>query len=160
MSDFRVEKAKAAAILTLSNGATVWGCFFVSGLNAAQTGPERVSDVLNAEEGFFPFEVIGPNGARTALYHRRHVMTVALENHNEPGEEPGYDVAPRVWVSMLLSDGSQVSGAVRVYCPPGHARLSDYARTAETFRYLETSTDTLLVNIAHVVELVETEEHD
>ena len=160
MSEFRVEKGKAAAILTLSSGATVCGCFFLAGLNAAQSGPERVGDLLNAEEGFFPFEVTGPRGAQTVLYHRRHVMMVSLENHREPEAEPGYDVALRLWVSMLLSNGSRVSGAVRVYCPPGHERLSDYARTPDTFRYLETSADTLIVNIGHVIELVETEEHD
>jgi hypothetical protein len=158
MSEYRVEKTKAAAILTLSNGAIVCGCFFVAGSSATHEGPERIADVLNAEEGFFPFEVIGPEGTRTALYHRCQVMLVALENDREPQGDPGYAVATRRWVSMLLSNGSRVSGAVRVYRPPGRDRLSDYARSRETFRYLETPTDTLLVNIAHVIELTETEE--
>ena len=87
-------------------------------------------------------------------------MTVSLEDQREPQWDPGYPVAARRWVSMLLSNGTRVSGAIRVYTPPGHERLSDYARTPETFRYVETPVDTLLVNIAHVIELVETDEHE
>ena len=160
MSEFRVEKVKAAAILTLSNGTTVCGCFFLAGSSATHSGPERVADVLNAESGFFPFEVSGPLGPTTALFHRAHVIAVTIENHREPQIDPGYVVAARRWVSMLLSNGSRVAGAVRVYTPPGHERLSDFARAPETFRYLETATDTLIVNIAHVIELVETEEQE
>ena len=160
MSEYRVEKTKAAAILTLSNGSTVCGCFFTATANVTHSGPERVADVLNAESGFFPFEVSGPSGPQTALYHRAHVVMVTIENHREPQGEPGYIVAPRRSVSMLLSNGLRVSGEVRVYSPPGHERLSDYARIPEMFRYLETPADTLIVNVAHVIELVETEEHE
>lgn len=160
MSDYRVEKTKAAAILTLSNGSVVCGCFFTAGSSPTHGGPERVADLLNGEQGFFPFEVSGPHGPLTALYHRSHVVTVTIENQREPQVDPGYNVARRLWVSMLLSNGTSVSGAVRVYSPPGHERLSDYARATETFRYLETATDTMIVNIAHVIELVETDEHE
>jgi hypothetical protein len=158
MSEFRVEKAKAAAILALSNGATVCGCFFIAGSSATHHGPERIADVLNAEEGFFPFEVTGPRGPMTALYHRSHVVMVTIENRREPQGDPGYSVAARRWVSMLLSNGTRLMGAVRVYTPPGHERLSDYARAPGAFRYLETESNTLIVNIAHVIELVETDE--
>jgi hypothetical protein len=158
MSEFRVEKAKAAAILALSNGATVCGCFFIAGSSPTRHGPERVADVLNAEDGFFPFEVTGPRGLVTALYHRAHVVMVTIENRSEPEGDPGYSVAARRWVSMLLSNGTRLTGAVRVYTPPGHERLSDYARAPGAFRYLETGTNTLIINFSHVVELVETEE--
>lgn len=158
MSEFRVEKAKAAAILTLSNGAKVGGVFFVAGSSATHAGPERIADVLNAEDGFFPFEIDGPGGPQAVLYHRAHVVTVALVNNGEPQRDPGYAVATRRFVSMLLSNGSRVTGAVRVYRPQGRDRLSDYARAPETFRYLETPGGTLIVNVAHVVELMETEE--
>jgi hypothetical protein len=88
------------------------------------------------------------------------VIAVTIENHREPQIDAGYTVARRAWVSMLLSNNSRVAGAVRVYTPPGHERLSDYARAPEAFRYLETATDTLIVNTEHIIELVETEEHE
>ena len=58
---------------------------------------------------------------------------------------------------MLLSNGSRLTGLVRVYCPRGHDRLSDYTRADETFRYLETADALLVVNFRHVLELSEVE---
>jgi hypothetical protein len=52
-----------------------------------------------------------------------------------------------------------VSGWVRIYLPEGHDRLSDWARHSVIFQYLETSDQTtLLVNIAHVIEVREAPE--
>ena len=43
------------------------GCFFLAGSHATHMGPERVADLLNAETGFFPFELPGEVGSRTVL---------------------------------------------------------------------------------------------
>jgi hypothetical protein len=59
---------------------------------------------------------------------------------------------------MLLSNDQTVEGRVRVYRPAGRDRLSDYARLAEMFRYVETDEATLIVNFAHIVELREISE--
>ena len=64
LSEFRVEKSRAEATLTLSNGASVRGCFFVAGSSRTHAGPERVKDVLNGETGFFPFEVTAAGRTR------------------------------------------------------------------------------------------------
>src|SRR3972149_2794509 len=74
MSEYRVEKRREAAELTLPTGAPVAGYFFLSGSSHHHTGPERVGDVLNVDTGFFPFESeIG----ETALYNRAPVLTAA-----------------------------------------------------------------------------------
>ena len=44
---------------------------------------------------------------------------------------------------------------MRVYRPEGYNRLSDWARDADLFCYVETGATTLLVNIAHVIEVSE-----
>lgn len=155
VSEFRVEKTRMPAVVALANGATVAGFFFVSGSSATHLGPERVADVLNAEEGFFPFDVEEAGGARTVLLNRAQVRTVALEGHDEPRRDPGYEVATERPVSMLLSDGRRVAGTVRVYRPQGRDRLSDWARAPETFRYLETADGTLIVHVAHIIEVFE-----
>ena len=49
----------------------------------------------------------------------------------------------------------RVAGMVSVYRPAGHDRLSDFAHVELPFRYLETSDHTLIINTAHIVELVE-----
>ena len=157
MSEFRIEKRRTEAALTLSTGAVARGCFFLSGSRANKSGPERVADLLNAEGGFFPFEVTGEQGARTVLYNKSQVVEVALlQDEREPQLDPGYTLATERQVRILLSTGHAVVGRVRIYRPEGRDRLSDYARTPEMFRYVETPEGTLILNSAHIVELRET----
>jgi hypothetical protein len=155
-SQFRVEKARNTGILLLSSGTSVQGSFFVAGSSATHAGPEHVSDVLNEEPGFFPFEVVCADGAtRTVVYNRDHVVHVALEGSQDASLDPGYDVATRRTVSMLFSNGGRLTGVVSINRPPGHDRLSDFLRSSEQFLYLETPRVTYLVNVRHLIELVE-----
>ena len=155
LSEYRVEKSRVEATLTLSNGTTVHGRFFISRNSRTHTGPEGVREVLNGETGFFPFEALRPDGSRTILYNRDHVIFAAIADAQEPRRDPGYDVATQRIVTMLLSNGTRLHGAVRVFCPQGRDRLSDFARAAETFRYLEAEHATYIISVHHVVELSE-----
>lgn len=152
-SEFRVEKKRAEAVVTLSNGESTPGCFFVGGGSARHTGPERVGDLLNSDQGFFPFEIRG----NTVLLHRNHVIMVALRE-DEASQDPGYAVATRRVASLLLSGGRRLVGAVRVYRPEGRDRLSDWAHHGERFRYIETAEATILINVDHVLEVREVNE--
>jgi hypothetical protein len=159
VSEFHIEKRRTEAALTLTTGSMVRGCFFLSGSRARQAGPERVADLLNAEEGFFPFELHSDGNPYTVLYNRAQVVVVTLlEETIEAQLDPGYAVAVERTVHMLLSSGHTVDGRVRVYRPAGRDRLSDYARVPETFRYVETDGGTMIVNSAHIVELREISE--
>jgi hypothetical protein len=154
-SQFRVEKTKTDAVILLPDGETVRGYFFVAHASPRSSGPELVGELLNAETGFFPFEVHDDNsGPQTVLYNRHHVVTVALADA-EARRDPGYEVARQRFVSVLLSNGARISGSIRVYRPEGRDRLSDWARQAEVFRYIETDTVTMLVNVAHIIEVKE-----
>ena len=155
ISEFRVEKSRAEATLTLSNGASVHGCFFISGNSRTHPGAEGVKDVLNGEAGFFPFEASRPEGSRTILYNRDHVVFVALADKDEPRRDPGYDVATERVVTMLMTNGTRLHGAVRVFRPHGRDRLSDFTRAQETFRYLEAEHATYVINVHHLVEVQE-----
>jgi hypothetical protein len=156
MSEFRVNKERRAARLTLADGRVVTGNFFVAGSSQSHAGPERVKDVLNRDETFFPFEVSSGDGSHTGLFNREQVLFVTLTSDEAHGET-AYEVATCRAVSMLLSNGSRLSGLVRVFCPRGRDRLSDYTRAAETFRYLQTREGLLIVNFRHVLELSEVE---
>ena len=156
MSEFRIEKQRAEAEVTLSGGGSLRGAFFLAGSSSNHLGPERVADLLNAEKGFFPFET-SANETDTILINRAHVVSVKLlERTNEPQLDPGYDLATERRVSMLLSNGMTLCGAVRVYRPQGRDRLSDYARSPDVFRYVESPDGTFVVNSAHIVDLRET----
>jgi hypothetical protein len=152
VSEFRIEKRRAEAELTLATGTTVRGCFFLSGSSASRTGPERVADLLNAETGFFPFELHAGATPQTVLYNRTQLLFVTLLE--EPVESK-LETKERA-VRILLSNGSAVEGQVRVYRPIGRDRLSDYARAPEAFRYVETPEGTVIVNADHIVEFRET----
>ncbi|HEY2433583.1 MAG TPA: hypothetical protein VGI12_12985 [Vicinamibacterales bacterium] len=145
-SAFRFEKRRVEAVVSLTGGGTARGSFFVAG--------ERVSDLLNHESGFFPFEIQTAAGPQTVLYNRAHVIAVALSDR-EAVRDPGYAVAKRRDVWIVLSEGRQVRGVVRVYRPQGHDRVSDWTRQPETFRYVDTDEGTLLVNAAHIVAVTE-----
>ena len=155
-SEFRVEKSRVEATLTLSNGTSVHGYFFIAGNSRTHAGPEGVGDVLNSETGFFPFDAQRADGSHTVLYNRDHVVFVALADTAEPRRDTGYDVATQWAVAMLMSNGTRLHGAVRVFRPHGRDRLSDFTRASEAFRYLEAPGNTFIINFAHVVELSET----
>jgi hypothetical protein len=152
-SRFKIEKTRAPAELVLTKGGTVRGCFFLWANSHSHHGPDRIGDLLNERAGFFPFEL---EDGQTALYNRAYLVYVCLPaDAVETRVEPGYDVATRHRVDMLMSTGDRITGTVSVYLPAGHSRLSDYARSDQTFRYVETDTQTVIVNAAHVVELRE-----
>lgn len=145
-SAFRFEKRRVEAALTMVGGDAAQGSFFVAG--------ERISELLNQESGFFPFEIERSGRAQTVLYNRAHVITVTL-SQGEAARDPGYAVARRRDVWIMLSDGRRLRGVVRVYRPEGRDRLSDWARQPETFRYVDTDEGTVLVNVAHIVAVTE-----
>ena len=155
LSEFRVEKSRATATLTLLNGTAVHGCFFISGNGRTHPGPESVRDLLNSESGFFPFDTGPSEDSATVLYNRDHLVFVEIQDKNEPARDPGYDVAIEKMVTILMSNGMRLRGAVRVFRPHGSDRLSDFARAQETFRYLEAENATYIINVHHVVELAE-----
>ena len=153
MSQFRFEKIRVPAELLLEGGHRVPGTFFVAGSAMDHDGPERVADLLNAREGFFPFQ--RADGS-TAQYNRAHILVVTLgEGVRELESDPGYPVAKHLKVSMLMTSGARLTGTVPIYRPPGRDRLSDYAQAHEPFRYLVTPQRTLLVNSTHLVEITE-----
>ena len=152
--ELRVEKRRSEAIIRLTTGETVSGNFFTGDGSARHAGPERIGDLLNADSGFFPFEVLGESGPRTMIYNRAHVVIVTVSN-DEPSQDPGYNVATRRTVCMRVSTGERLAGAICVYRPEGHNRLSDWSKSRDQFHYLETETSTFLVNSAHIVEVSE-----
>jgi hypothetical protein len=159
VSEFRIEKQRAEATLTLTTGTSVTGCFFLSTSSASHAGPERVADLLNGDAGFFPFELNCDKAPYTVLYNRTHIVQVSLLGDTlEPQLAPGYNLATERAVRVILSNGNTVKGRVRVYRPNGRDRLSDYAREPELFRYIETADGTVIVNANHIVELRETTE--
>ena len=152
MSQFRVEKRRAEAELTLATGATLHGSFFLAASTPTQVGPERVADLLNAETGFFPFDsVVVPRPERSSSTARTSSPCGCSSRSRKRSSRPdtGRDGAPR------RDDACQRHAARGV----GARLLSEGTRPVErlgairrVFRYLETARHTFIVNTAHVVE--------
>jgi hypothetical protein len=153
-SGLRIEKTRSHASVTLSNGDTLFGCFFLAGASLRSTGRERVIDVLNDDLRFFPFEVHDSGPVRTVLINRAHV-TMAILANPEARRDPGYEIATERAVSICLASGKRLDGSIRVYRPVGRDRLSDWAREPDGFRYVESGDATVIVNVAHVIEVKE-----
>ena len=143
--------------MTLSSGQPSAGCFFLASSSTRHDGPERVADLLNSEHGFFPFEIHGEDGVRTVLYHRSHVVFVGVAEE-EATLDPGYGVATRRIVSVLLSNGQRITGAVRVYRPEGRDRAERLDAPARNVPLHRDRRRTLVVNFAHIVEVSEVAE--
>jgi hypothetical protein len=153
-SELRFEKHRAEAVVTLVTNENIKGCFFTAAGSARRDGAERIGDLLNSESGFFPFEIPVDGGTLTVLYNRVHVIAVRVMD-DEARRDPGYEVATRRTVSLLLSNSQRVNGEVRVYRPEGRDRLSDWTRQPEVFRYVEAKDATYIVNAAHIVAVTE-----
>jgi hypothetical protein len=153
-SEFRFEKRRATAVVTMVGGEVARGSFFTAGDITRRHGGERVADLLNSENGFFPFEVEGTNEPKTVLYNRSHLISAEIFD-NEAGEDPDYNIASRRPVSILLSNGRRIDAYVRVARPVGRDRLSDWTRQPEVFRYVEIGDSVLIVNAAHIVAFIE-----
>lgn len=153
-SEYRFEKRRAAAVVTMVGGEVARGSFFIAGDTTRRHGGERIADLLNSESGFFPFEVEGTNEPRTVLYNRSHLISAEIFD-DEAGRDPDYAVASRRPVSILLSNGRRIEAFVRVARPAGRDRLSDWTRAPEIFRYVEFGGSVLIVNAAHIVAFTE-----
>jgi hypothetical protein len=153
-ADFRIEKVRVAATLTLSNGERLTGSLFL-GADARRQGRERVDELLNGEPGFLPFERDQAMRPQVALYNRDHIVLLEFFE-NDARTVPGYEVATRHHVSVVLSTNQRFSGLVSVHQSQSYDRLSDWARDPTTFRYVETDVATLLVNAGYITALIET----
>src|SRR5258708_15173242 len=72
-SQFRFDKHRAEAVVTLVTNENIKGCFFTAA-SARRDGAERIGDLLNSETGFFPFE----NRKSTRLNSSHQIISYAV----------------------------------------------------------------------------------
>lgn len=158
MSAYQIEKRRTQVRITMATGTSVVANVFLADATPSGRHPERVGDLLNADRGFFPAEVQDPSATRVSLFNRDHVVTVRLEEPElELDLDASYAIAPRRRVAFVLSNGDLLFGEMHVVAPEGHMRVSDFASTAERFRYLDTADGTYVVNLDHVVEIAQSD---
>lgn len=158
MSTYRLEKnRRVKATITFLSKVEIKGSFFLSEAVPNHAGPERVSDLLNRSERFFPFEVEGGEGKKpyVAIYARAHIALVEIDpSGSEVEADPSLELASHKLVSFLFSNGTRVRGELFVAAPEGQDRISDFANTMPRFQHFTVRGAMSLVNLEHVVEIL------
>jgi hypothetical protein len=158
MSTYRLEKHRRVnAKITFLSNVEIKGRFFLGDAVSTHIGPERVSDLLNQHERFFPFEVEGGEGKKpyVAIYSRAHIVLVELDPADADAEaDPSLELAAPKLVSLLFSSGTRVRGELHVVAPEGQSRVSDFANAMPRFQHFTTRGVMSLVNLDHVVEIL------
>jgi hypothetical protein len=159
MSQYRIEKQhNVTASITLATGAEVRGRFFLADTATAHSGRERVYDLLNDPDRFFPFDVEGRDGkpSHVSLIARAHVLFATLDEPSTelPSDDLSIGMAARKFVSLLLSNGVRLRGELLVVMPEGKDRVSDFANCEGRFQYFANRDQMAIVNFDHVVEIL------
>ena len=151
---FRIRKREARVTLTLVNGRTARGAFFLSETAADHAGPERIDELLNAATRFVPFHVDADTGrASVILLNRTQILMVSLPpSEADLVHDSSYEIARREPARLVLSNGERLVGEVHIAGLSDHARLSDVVNL-HMFLHVERPNQTVLVNVDHVVEL-------
>ena len=122
---------------------------FLSEFVPERAGPERVSDLLERDEPFFP--ALDHTTARMTFVSRAAVVLARVPRELE--EHDAHDVAAPTEheVEVRLLDGEVVRGIVSYVLAPENARPVDFLNEPGRFFRLLVATDyVLLVNKQHV----------
>ena len=153
-SEYRFEKRRAAAVVTMVGGEVARGSFFTPAIRPAATAENVSRTCSTPKRAFFPSKWKAPTSRGPSCYNRSHLISAEIFD-NEAGLDPDYAVASRRPVSILLSNGRRIEAFVRIASPAGRDRLSDWTRLPEVFRYVEFGDSILIVNAAHIVAFTE-----
>jgi hypothetical protein len=144
---FRITTARLAVRVNLIRGEPLEGEFSCAGRSSERVGGAELAALLNQPTEFVPFF---PRGHQApVLLGKRAVRLVCLDRTldrsalDEFGETRALD--------LLLDDGMELRGEIRVSAPLGHTRTLDNLNEAGRFLVLRTDKDVLLVNLAAVV---------
>ncbi|MGZ6143313.1 MAG: hypothetical protein ACXWLM_08240 [Myxococcales bacterium] len=150
MSDeLRVPKRRAQVEVLLPGGAARQVTVFLAEYAPRHSGPERLSDLLNAQDDFVPAVDVATD---TMTFLNRHGIAAArVEREWElAGELEGGEQHE---VELTLVDGTTLRGTVAFVMPPERARLLDFLNDAQPFVRLAEKEKVALVNKRHIARV-------
>jgi hypothetical protein len=147
--DLRVPKRRAHVEVLLPGGAARQVTVFLAEFASRHSGPERLSDLLNAEADFIPALDVATN--LMTFLNRHGIAAARVSREWELGDEPaGGDQHE---VEIALTDGTTLRGTVSFMLPPEHSRLLDYLNDAQPFVRLAEKEKVALVNKRHIARV-------
>ena len=150
MSDFRIEKGRAAVVLTMAGAGTIQGEMFVQANSRHRAGPEHPEDILNDEEPFFPMVL---DSGETLLIAKDQVLQAEMEDSTIQSLIENGAVRPAA-VELTLAGGNAYSGTLFLEVRADRPRLLDFLNKFEhRFFLLHSSNGVRLIN-RHFIEHV------
>jgi len=150
MSDeLRVPKRRVQVEVFLPGGAAREVTIFLAEYAPRHSGPERLSDLLNADDEFIPaVDVV--TGTMTFL-GRRSIAAARVARESELGEDPVQGEHHEV--EITLTDGTALRGTLNVVLPTDRSRLLDYLNDAQPFVRLTEANKVALINKRHIARV-------
>jgi len=147
--DLRVPKRRAQVEVLLPDGSAREVTVFLAEFAPRHSGPERLSDLLNAADDFVPALDVAAD-AMTFL-NRHGIAAARVGREWELAEEA--PSGEKHEVEITLVGGTTLRGTVTVVLPPGRTRLLDFLNDAQPFLRLAESEKIALVNKRHIARV-------
>ncbi len=149
MQQLQVPTRQIEVDLLLAGGRRFVGYLFLTEAPFQSGRAEDVIQVLNDERAFLPFVPDGATGSAMAL-NKDHILMVQVESLGASLGDPEGESGDR---TLLLSDGTRVSGDICIDTPPHASRLVDKLNLAERFLVLRTPSGYAFVHGRHIIHV-------
>lgn len=142
---YRIKKVRAAARMELEGAGTIDGLVFLQPSMPYRSGPQRLLELLNEPDPFFPFET--STGDFLLVAKDRVVRMDCDDLPDETGPEVGHTVR----VMLHLHDDRVVTGALAVEVRAERPRLLDFLNAYDArFVALRTDEGSCYINRAYI----------
>ena len=152
VSDLSVPKHRVEVRIAVGGGDWRTVVVFLAAQAEDHAGPERVSDLLERDEAFFPAQEVATG--ETWFVSRAALSAIRIPRGVERDED-ALTIPTEHQVEVVLRDGERLRGAVFYVLPRDRSRVVDFLNVApHFFPLLSPDGDVLLVNRAHVARVV------
>jgi hypothetical protein len=131
VNPLKVEKLPVEVTMIMLGGEELTGTIYLDMHSRHHAGPERMEDVLNSQTRFIPLML--PDGRMVLLNRLRIITGHCRQRVADEYEEMTRELLTDHAVTIRLSDGRTINGAIRTDLPKEHARLSDLLNHPEDF---------------------------
>lgn len=131
MEPYRVEKVRVRVALKTRDGLEIRGGLFVPVEPDDQPFVVKIQQLLNDPDPFLPVDI---GGAEPVLQNKARLLWCRYDGPPGPVVEV---MLPRRRVTLVLDDGTSVSGDLVAQGPPDRRRVLDCLNLAPTFFLVE-----------------------
>jgi hypothetical protein len=143
--ELRVPKRNVQVELLIPGGGARHVTVFLAEFAPTHSGPERLSDLLNAGDDFLP--ALDAATGVTTFIGRHTIAAARVAPEWEPADQPEGE---RHELEIVLTDGTAMRGSVSFAPTPGRTRVLDYLNEAQPFLRLAEPERVALIHKRHI----------